>query len=109
MSGLHILGKEIPDIIVDVRSVLEDSLKAMPDQKMPPQDIRNGLRKRGVQGFEIEKSGLKTNLDAGGPSISPRLILDDLQRTRQDKYSVHTIRGTSRSPATKLDNVKALA
>jgi len=48
MSIFTTLGKEAVKLGVDVKSTLEEALKAMPDQKMSNTDFANGLKNRGV-------------------------------------------------------------
>jgi hypothetical protein len=85
MSIFTQLAKRGVDWAVEVRSTLEEALKAMPDQTMSPEDIRNGLKNRGVQQIEIKQSGLGDYLDYTGPKLpdnipyNPKALLEDLK------------------------------
>jgi len=108
--SLFKLGKLGLDLAVDVRSTLEDALKAMPDQNMEPDSIANGLKNRGVQDREIEQSGVNRWLNrdiADNELPKPKDILEWVKRTRQDKYSVHEIRGTPSGNRTNIDDLAA--
>jgi uncharacterized Ntn-hydrolase superfamily protein len=110
MSLYTRIGREGVELAIEVRSKLEDALKAMPDQTMSPEDIRNGLKNRGVQDLEIKQSGVDHNLKAeetytgtpedrvyslGDTFTNPRRILEHLQEEgRIDRYTTHEIKGT---------------
>lgn len=110
MSLFTRIGREGLEFVIEVRSKLEDALAAMPDQSMSPEDIRNGLKNRGVQDLEIKQSGVDHNLrmeenytgtpedriySLGDTFTNPKRILEHLQdEGRIDRYTTHEIKGT---------------
>lgn len=108
MSALTTLGRESLEWVVKVRSKLEEALEAMPDQKMTPEELRNGLKNRSVQDIEIKQSGLQQYFDIYEPGMekvtpeglggaippNPRLLLEYLRENRTDKFIPHDFKGT---------------
>jgi hypothetical protein len=84
------------DWVIENRSRLEDALEAMPDQQMSIDDIKNGLRNRGVQQLEVDQSGVGPFLDKlsdPNQTLTPKVLKEELPNLRNDEYKVSEIRG----------------
>lgn len=108
MSGLVRTLKYGKDLIFDVRSKLDDALEAMPDQEMPPEDIANGLKNRGVRDIEVKQSGVQDYIDTSKEAalpVNPKAIQTTIKdRGRPDEFAVHEIRGTNEMrPSAELE------